>query len=149
MKSSSTLLLFFYILIFSVSCKNTHDHEHGNTTSEVENSAEADIALNNGEKWEVNEEMKPFITTSQTLLNEFIIAKSTEYDALAAQLKEKNSALIKSCTMQGQSHDELHKWLHPHMELIESLANTSDVADRALIATQIQKSFETYSRYFQ
>jgi hypothetical protein len=36
--------------------------------------------------------------------------------------------------MDGKSHDELHKWLHPHMALIESLqeAENDDAANKII-----------------
>ena len=118
-----------------------NDHQHDDESKALK--------LNSGVKWVVNEEMKPFILEAESILNQHIKSQSQDYQALAAQLKEKNSGLIKSCTMKGESHDELHKWLHPHIELIESLSNAETAEEANKIITHLQTSFSTYNQYFQ
>lgn len=107
------------------------------------------IKLNHGEKWSVNPEMSPYILESETILNNYTETKSNNYKQLAEQLTDKNSGLVNSCTMKGESHDELHKWLHPHMELIESLSNAENSETAQALILELQKSFETYHKYFQ
>lgn len=67
---------------------------HSQTKKESHKEHEAhmvkeSISLNNGEKWLVNEEMKPFILEAETILKEFMANGSTDYQTLAEQLKEK------------------------------------------------------------
>jgi hypothetical protein len=97
-------------------------------------------------KWIVNTEMTPFILEAEQLLLNY---KGSDYETLAEQLKTKNNGLIKSCTMNGKSHDELHKWLHPHMNLIETLDDAADKAEADKIIDQLKISFQTYNTYFQ
>ncbi len=97
----------------------------------------------------MNPEMSPYILESETILNNYTQTKSNNYKQLAEQLADKNSGLINSCTMKGESHDELHKWLHPHMELIESLSNAKNSETAQTLILELQKSFETYHMYFQ
>ncbi|MBP6625163.1 MAG: hypothetical protein WAT92_22220 [Saprospiraceae bacterium] len=151
MKSTITPLLLLLLAVFTLNCKNQNkDEAHANLpTAAVEEPNIQTINLNDGEKWAVNEEMKPFISDSEKILNEFIAKKSKDFITLAAQLKEKNSGLVKSCTMQGASHDELHKWLHPHMKLIESLANASDLEAASKTIDELKESFITYNQFFQ
>ncbi|MBB4118998.1 Skp family chaperone for outer membrane proteins [Mesonia hippocampi] len=113
------------------------------------NYQKSDINLNNGEKWTVNNEMKPHIEKGNALLDSFISQQDKDYLGLAKNLKAQNKALIKSCTMKGESHDELHKWLNPHMELIEALSNTKNDKDATLIVAKLENSFKTYNTYFQ
>jgi hypothetical protein len=82
------------------SCNNTT--EKSTTNQETENHAEHQhdenseaIELNNGEKWLVNEEMKPFVMKGEELVNSFIQNNQADYKALAQQLKEQNDQLIK------------------------------------------------------
>lgn len=107
------------------------------------------IELNEGQKWIVNEEMKPYINKSKLLTNSFLQSNSTGYHALAKQLKEQNDQLIQSCTMDGKAHDELHKWLHPHMQLVSQLDKAETAAKANSIVLSIKNSFETFDRYFQ
>ncbi|MFD2697019.1 hypothetical protein ACFSQ0_03370 [Mesonia sediminis] len=110
---------------------------------------QCDINLNNGEKWQVNAEMKPHIKKGNELLTDFMAAKNKDYKNLAENLKTQNNRLIKSCTMKGESHDELHKWLHPHIELIEKLSKAENNEEAEAIIFKLQKSFENYEHYFQ
>ena len=52
--------------------------------------------------------------------------------------------------MKGQSHDELHKWLLPHIKLIKELetAESGATPPQAVIA-QLRASFQSYNTYFQ
>ncbi len=153
MKTILGLILTFSLLLFSCDSVSTEKAEEQNDNalqSEHQHEDDTDaLKLDNGNRWMVNEEMKPFILESKAILDEFSQNNSTDYQTLAAQLKEKNSGLIKSCTMKGKSHDELHKWLHPHMDLIESLAEAENLDAAKSSISQLNASFETYHQYFQ
>ena len=149
------ILTFAVISLLFCSCDNStnkksknqtevaeHNEHHHNKESEV-------LKLNSGSKWVVNEEMKPFILEAEGILNQHIENQSQDYHTLAAQLKDKNNGLIKSCTMKGESHDELHKWLYPHIELIESLSKAESTEEASEIIDNLQASFLTYNQYFQ
>ena len=129
----STLVLTAVIM---VSC---------NTTGS-QNQEQIEIALNNGEKWEVNQEMSPNILAGENILNNYT---GDDYKSLADQLKTQNKKLINSCTMDGKSHDELHKWLHPHMQLIESLGDADNISGANTLISQLKESYKTYHTYFQ
>ena len=113
------------------------------------NQKQSNIILNNGNKWEVNKEMKPYLENEKELLNTFIEEKDHDYKKLAKNLKTQNNTMISSCTMEGKSHMELHKWLHPHMELIENLSNAHNFNEAKDIVSDIEKSFDTYQTYFK
>ena len=136
------------------SCGNSTNEKSNNQTEVAEHNehhhddeSEA-IELNNGEKWLVNEEMKPFVMKGEELVNAYIQNNHTDYKALAQQVKDQNSQLIKSCTMDGKSHDELHKWLHPHLEIVKSLEDEADASKANEIVLQLQKSYQSYHQYF-
>ena len=140
-------------VLFLWSCNNTSEKATAKQETEIQaehqhdESSEA-IELNNGEKWLVNEEMKPFVVKGEELVNSYIQNKQTDYKALAQQLIEQNNQLIKSCTMNGKSHDELHKWLHPHLEIVNALEEEKDAAKANEIVLQLQKSYQDYHQYF-
>lgn len=112
-------------------------------------SSDDAIELDNGAKWLVNEEMKPHISEAEELLNTYITSGATDFQALAGTLKEKNTDLVRSCTMKGKSHDELHKWLHPHMELIDRLSKAENQDDGDRLVSEIKTSFQTYHAHFR
>ncbi|MCC5917429.1 MAG: hypothetical protein JJU02_08900 [Cryomorphaceae bacterium] len=150
------IILVSNILFSFIACTNKGSHEnhgehehHEEIATQHQHDDEQTISLNNGEKWFVNEEMKPFILEAENILIEYINNNSTDHKTLAVQLKEKNSGLIKNCTMKGESHDELHNWLHPHIDLIKKLEQEEDAGNAPSIVKELVTSFETYHQYFQ
>lgn len=139
------------------SCNNsgkTETHQEEATHTEVQtehhhNESSDVIEFNNGEKWKVNDEMKPFVLRGADLVNTFIQEGNTDYATLTAQLKDLNSQLIKSCTMTGKSHDELHKWLHPHLELVKKLAQAINESEAEINVQKLVESYQEYHKYFQ
>ena len=130
--------------------KNTEKSE---TSEKAETAVQRDdateaLTLDNGQKWKINKEMQPFILKGSDLVNQYLKENKTDYKALAAELSTQNSQLIKSCTMKGKSHDELHKWLHPHLELVEQLGNESNAENAQKTVLKLQESYQTYQQYF-
>ena len=147
------VIVFGMSLMLLWSCNNstekstTHQEAENHTEHQQDESSES-IELNNGEKWLVNEEMKPFVMKGEELVNSYIQNNQTDYKTLAQQLKEQNNKLIKSCTMDGKSHDELHKWLHPHLDLVKALESEQDTNEAARIVAALQTSYQHYHQYF-
>ena len=125
-----------------------HEHEEDHSNHHYNESEDA-ITLNDGERWIVNEEMKPFVAQQEELLKTYISSNDTDYKTLANNLQEQNNLLIKSCTMTGKSHDELHKWLHPYIELLADLKAAESVDQAKQLISDAEASFETYHHYFQ
>lgn len=147
------------VLVMSVflmaGCCNKGDTETSVVMEIEEETAEhhheddgEDLELNDGVKWLINDEMKPFIHETEAAVNQFVADGSADYQALAELLKEKNTALIMSCTMEGKSHDELHKWLHPHMELVSELEE-AESDEQAELVKELKGSFATFHHYFE
>lgn len=135
--SKLSLGLSLIVLIFATACSNA--------TKEVEEG----LSLNKGQKWEVNTEMQAPIAKAEERLQYFLDKGEGDYKSLASDLKEYNQKLIQSCTMKGESHEELHKWLHPHLDLVKDLSSAEKPKEGQAIVKQLQGSFETYHQYFQ
>lgn len=111
-------------------------HEHDN------------LQLNKGKKWKVNAAMKPLITESEILIKDYHSNSYTDFSTLAKQLSNNNNELISRCTMKGQAHDELHKWLMPHIKLVQRLEQTKSTKKANLIIQELRVSFATFNTYF-
>lgn len=122
--------------------KPQHEHVLNNGDSQ-------ELSLNNGDKWIVNEEMRPFVQKGSELVTDFYKASNKDAKVLASQLTEQNDQIVKSCTMTGKGHEELHKWLLPHMELVKSLSNSPDSVVTANLISQLQQSYSLYNQYFK
>ena len=107
------------------------------------------IELNQGEKWKINAEMMPPLEASEKLILDFSASDNKNYQDLAKKLKENNQVLISSCTMKGKSHDELHKWLHPYIALLDTLEKSDDDREANQVFGKIEQSFEIFNKYFQ
>ncbi len=130
----------------------THDEHHEmaeNHAHENEAHEHEALSLNNGEKWAINEEMQPHVLAQEELIKEYIASQSDDHKTLADQMIEENTNLINSCTMEGESHDELHKWLHPHMELLDALKEAESEEKAEEKVNEIEQSFVTFHEYFQ
>lgn len=150
MKKSILVALSIFAL---VSCKNNTEETVTTTETEIEHTAPQDaasdkLALNNNEKWVVNDEMKPFVMNGEVLVNTYIKENKTDYTQLAADLKAENTKLIKSCTMEGASHDELHKWLHPHLEIVNRMAEIDNDEKAKVLVAELEASYQNYHNYF-
>ncbi|MCO6494293.1 MAG: hypothetical protein J5I91_01255 [Bacteroidetes bacterium] len=149
----TTAMSFMFFSCANNTSKDTeHEHEDMEEHAEHHHDSEEDsetIELNNGEKWKVNEEMKPFIINGEALVEKYINENSTDYKKLAKDLDGQNQNLIKSCTMDGKSHDELHKWLHPHLELVKELEEEDDNAEAIALIHKIHASYLEFHQYFQ
>lgn len=158
-----SLLCFLLSMFFLWSCGgNTRsdneaevaDHsEHVDHADHHYNESSDPLTLNDGERWLVNEEMKPFVSEGAALVDDFLQSNDSkgqgDFVALADSLREQNQLLIQNCTMTGQSHDELHKWLHPHMALVEELAGAESEEEAKDWALKLKDSYDQYHHFFQ
>ena len=147
--------------LFLISCGQTsdhssHDEEHADHEEEHAVNEEHDhdddsdaIQLNNGEKWEVNADMLPPIQNMELQINAFIESDEKDYNLLAQGLKSDIDELTSSCTMTGQAHDELHKWLLPYIDLVNELLEAETEAEEVQQFENIQASFATYNQHFE
>ncbi|MFC2175587.1 hypothetical protein ACFLR1_01285 [Bacteroidota bacterium] len=129
-------LLMFAVALMFAACTNTH-----NSTEHIE--------LNEGQKWIVNAEMKPYIEQGRELLNAYLSQADTDNKNLATKLQEQNSKLIRSCTMDGKSHDELHKWLLPHLQLVKQLSDAETPDEVTKVTDKLKASYDLYDKHFE
>lgn len=153
MNTFKSLLIAVTVSFSFAGCSHSsHDSHHEHETEAHDGhhhseGAEA-IELNGGERWTVNDEMKPYVIKGQEIVAAFVQNNGTDYAKLAKEVAEQNDHLIQSCTMQGKSHDELHKWLHPHLELVKELSTTTDADKAKELVIRLEKSYQQYDKYF-
>lgn len=146
-----------YVIVMTVtlySCSNTVgdkgsegkestipiEHEHGN--DEV-------IVLNNGEKWKVDENMMAHIRNMENNITVFKTSEDRNYSVLASLLERNIELLTSNCTMEGQAHDELHKWLIPYIETVNTFSESTNDNVAAEQLEYIEKYFVTFNQYFE
>lgn len=149
------------ILTFAVgslllySCGNSTNEKSNNQTEVAEQNnhhhddeSEA-IELNNGQKWKVDANMITHIRNMENDINHFANVEQKDFKSLAEKLQTNIDLLTSNCTMTGQAHDELHKWLLPYMDLVDELSVAEDKIEAEKQFQNIQSSFKTFNHYFQ
>ncbi|MCB0401771.1 MAG: hypothetical protein KDD41_06790 [Flavobacteriales bacterium] len=139
----------------AVGCATPHEEKEADKHAENEVIMESEtehhheheaIALNNGEKWKVDDNMMLFIRNMEKATMGF---EGTDYAALAVEIDENIRSLTSNCTMEGQAHDELHKWLVPFIGLSEAFDVAEEEAEQERIYMEIKAAFEEFNTYFE
>ncbi|HMN32793.1 MAG: hypothetical protein IT215_01015 [Chitinophagaceae bacterium] len=147
------LILALSVCSVFYSCNNTAPSENNSSQitvnhSEEQNQEEA-IILDNGKKWKVNDNMLPYILDAEKIFIAYLDNHDVDFKKLAKDLENKNDSLTSNCTMEGQAHDELHKWLLPHLELTEKLSSAESENEAQNQIKELKLSFETFHKYFE
>jgi hypothetical protein len=116
-------------------------HDHGD-------SDEA-LVLNDGKKWNMNPEMLVLVQSMEKDINGFSATKLEDYQAFGENLDGRVNELTSSCTMEGQAHDELHKWLMPFIHQIKHLKDAENEADAKESLANLKESLVTFNQYFE
>lgn len=152
MKKIVFISLLFYTLGACTSDHKSQDEHATHSEQEIvhedhQHVEMEEIVLNKGEKWLVDENMMAYIRTMEKAISTFDTKKGN-YASLAKTLQENVDLLTSNCTMTGQAHDELHKWLLPYIDLVDNLVNASDEDAAARTYDELIHSFETFNTYF-
>ena len=128
-------ITFILALAISMIGCNTHSNEP--------------LELDNGQKWKVVETMLIYIQNMENDVTSFKGKTLDEYKNLSKDLKKNIDLLVSNCTMKGQAHDELHKWLLPYMKLVDKFSATETAQEASEYFQQIKKSFTNFNQYFK
>ncbi|MEP7266434.1 MAG: hypothetical protein ABI844_02325 [Saprospiraceae bacterium] len=143
------------ISLFLYSCGNTmkeKSKEQSETVTHEEhqhNDEMKSIELNNGVKWKVDDNMIIHIRNMEGDVNAFKVKSTNDYVALAEKIKSNIELLTSNCTMKGQAHDELHKWLLPFIELSDEFSDSKKEQESAAVYQKIETSFILFNTYFE
>lgn len=152
------LSLFGVSFIFS-GCNSKTTVSENQTTTDT-NSIETEhhehtesINLNNGAKWKVDEQMLGFIRSIETDVTNFSSSTGEKnlanYNSLSEKITTNLDSLTSNCTMTGQAHDELHKWLLPFLDLNDYFSASTTVQEADSLYSEITISFIEFNRYFE
>lgn len=131
------------------SVKATEEHHNDETSNVYENAWTKEIVMNSGAKWEADVKTNEGVQKMQNTMKTQTTSTLDDYHKLAERLNDDKNNVVKNCTMQGASHDNLHVWLLPLMAKIEALTETNTVEDALKIKQSIEENINTYSDYFE
>lgn len=131
---------------FLISC-TSNETETNIATVETENPH--DLKLNQGEKWIVVPEMLKSIRAIEIEVKNFEGATKQDFKKYSDRIAELLNELTSNCTMEGDAHDELHKWLIPFIELNDKLikSNSNDISSE--IVTKQKEEIKLFNTYFK
>ena len=151
MKKSFPILFSLVLCIASISCNfNKSDNKNINVESHSENHEEDNkIELNQGEKWKANEETTNGILNMQNILAISKPETIADFQDLSTLLNEEKNLIIKKCTMKGSAHDNLHIYLMPLLEQINSLGEIKSNSEGEKIIQEMAIHLNDYFNYFR
>ena len=82
-------------------------------------------------------------------INSFDSQNENDYNNLAKSIDNHLDLLTGNCTMKGQAHDELHKWLLPFLDLSEEFSASQTIEEFTTNFEKIKTSFITFNTYFK
>lgn len=150
-------------LSLAISCKEVKKTDSTQTVTksepveqefDVQTSLELDytwvnnIVLNEGKKWQANKETTDGVNAMLKSINEATTSTTSDYIKLGDRLNDIKNTVIKECTMEGASHDNLHIWLHSLIEKIELLQKVENTEVGKQITSNIEKHLEGYYNFF-
>ena len=148
-------------LVLSISlmgCKETQKEEktiteqtaveHKEDSHEEQTNWMSQIQLDNGSKWKANTETTTGIQAMASRIDEDESNSIKHYKKLASDLNDLKNTIIKECTMEGKSHDNLHIFLIPLVDKIAALGEVNSVHEGAEITREIREHLEVYYNYF-
>lgn len=135
------ILATFFLAISTGSCSGD------NPVSAEQNSYEEPqwppVELDNGAKWTAN----PETNQSISVMKDFLQNQSDKLSAteIKERLQNEFKLIFKNCTMTGAAHDQLHNYLLPLRDKI----NTLNDDNRQTALTELQNYLNSYQQYFQ
>lgn len=150
-------LIIVIASILSLSACGNSDNESNNDsfadTNEVvmiqEDLNPHNLILLNNQKWVIDEGMRVSIDSIQMEMDAFQGNDLESYQRLSVELEHHTKSIISSCTMKGQAHDELHKWLIPFIDLRKELGQISESTEGARIVTELNNELIIFKTYFE
>ncbi len=149
MKQILSIMLFGFLT--SCNLKNSEQKtkigiEKGSLSHQTDTTQS--LILNEGKKWKVNAEMLPHTLRMEVRLKTFDQTKEKDFKDFGEKSQQDLDLLIASCTMKGESHNELHKWLIPHIQLVKDIAVVENNEEGSHLCKEMQHSFNTFNEYF-
>ena len=111
------------LFLFSCNTKTEQEPTADQPTVETEvheHVTDEPLQLNEGQKWKVDDNMMVHIAQMEQDIAS--LDQPKDFEQLSENLNKNLGLLTSNCTMEGQAHDELHKWLLPYIDLVEAFA---------------------------
>lgn len=142
-------ILFVLTAVFTTLAMPGYSAEEHSHAHQAHDTALPGLSLNNGERWQTDDHTRML---SQTMRKTFFAADHTTLEGLntaGTLLGQQVQELIAGCTMTGEAHDQLHRFLNQHIPTINALKAATDYSVARDNAIQLKSQLETYQKHFQ
>lgn len=144
-----TLILVAGISFALYSCSSNESTQATEETAHAHHDHEV-LQLNAGKKWKVDDHMMDELRELEAIVNTANRSENTmSLDAIADSLIVHLDLLTSNCTMTGQAHDELHKWLVPFIDLVNEYANYEEEITARKQLVEMKERFQEFNSYFE
>jgi hypothetical protein len=111
-------IIMVFAVAFLASCTNRKEatqasNPETHTSHAVEDDA-AELHLNNGRKWQLDDSTRENIALLDGLLEGPLTGKDPKQ--LGIDLQQRTNELVSECRMEGPDHDALHVWLEDYIK---------------------------------
>lgn len=137
------------LLVITTNCTSTESKSEQvieQVVEHVENSH--DLKFDGEKKWLVDPEMMVAIRKMETEIDNFDGTSMDEFNKHAEAISELIGDLTSNCTMKGEAHDELHKWLLPFIDMNDELLESTSEKNAASIVEKQRNEIEVFNAYF-
>lgn len=100
-------------------------------------------------KWPIPAEMMNHLQSLDKDIGAFESSVSEDHANLAKRTEQHLTALISSCTMEGDAHTALHEWLVPFRELAKQHADAVDPSAQQEKVLEMRRSFTAFHEHFE
>lgn len=134
----------FSLIFLLTACSSTDD----NANQTIEN-APHDLVLDNNAKWIVVPDMMETIQLLATAIVDFKGTTIEDHQVLAKQIEDNLNTLTSNCTMTGQAHDELHKWLLPFLDSSKQFNEATELSELKNCVISLKEEINIFQHYFE
>lgn len=131
--------------------KETLNNFENETTNETtEESNEVALSLDNGKKWKANKETVDGINNMLAIMaTPLAEERIVLYVARGEQLMKEFETIVAKCNMTGEAHEQLHHYIFPLKEQIETLIACEDITNCDLTHLAILRQLHLFKDYFE
>jgi len=145
-KIMKKIILILITILFVFSCNQNKKEKLVIDSSTIKIEG---VSTNNDELWKANIETTEGIKKMQEIMSSFSDEENVSaYASLKTNLETEFTNIFQKCTMKGESHNQLHNYLKPMIEIFEGL-ESSDLKTCKENFSIMNTHLAGYQNYFE
>jgi len=138
------IILLVSVVALFISCNSNK-----NKTIDISSIRIEGVSLNDTKLWKANIETTEGVKKMQAIMSAFSEEENTiAYVSLKKELEIEFTNVFQKCTMKGESHNQLHNYLKPMIEIFEGL-ESSNLKTRKANFKIMENHLAGFANYFE